>query len=169
MVCSCPCVVFELRPCFSPGIDVYSQRRQDTGPQSSPSVENSVPGAAPKARGPPRSFSDAQPDAVMINVPLPIRQLDAFIWCIVTKLYHGTWSKHDGSNLELNIVRCRSYNAWMTTHYKSLSWPNMTVESPMPALSWFPRSYPGGPSIIRSKSSTMSCLILRKTPLTQLD
>ena len=64
MVCSCPCVVFELRPCFSPGIDVYSQRRQDTGPQSSPSVENSVPGAAPKARGPPGSFSDAQPDAV---------------------------------------------------------------------------------------------------------
>ena len=42
----------------------YSQRRQDKGPQLSPSVENSVPGAAPKARGPPRSFLDAQPDAV---------------------------------------------------------------------------------------------------------
>ena len=39
----------------------------------------------------------------MINVPLP--QLDAFIWRIVTKLYHGTWSKHDGPNLELNIVQ----------------------------------------------------------------
>ena len=62
VVCSCPCVVFELRPCFLPGLH----------------------GAALKARGPPRSFSDAQLDAVIINVPLPIRQLDAFLWCIVT-------------------------------------------------------------------------------------
>ena len=33
-----------------------------------------VPGAAPKARGPPLPISEAKQPAVMINVPLPLRQ-----------------------------------------------------------------------------------------------
>ena len=56
------------------GIDVYSQRQQDTGSQPVHGDGSLVPGAAPKAPGPPRSFPDAQPDAVMIKVPLPIRE-----------------------------------------------------------------------------------------------
>ena len=71
--------------------DVYTQRQQVSGPpmvnldaHSSPvsvpkmansdeSNATSVPGAAPKARGPPLSISEATP-AVTITVPLPLRQ-----------------------------------------------------------------------------------------------
>ena len=72
--------------------DLYTQRQQVSSPPmvnldsnrpqaSVPKMTNiddpaatSIPGAAPKARGPPLSISEARQPAVMITVPLPLRQ-----------------------------------------------------------------------------------------------